>query len=149
MTTTDNLSERILIFDPDLHFIDLTLELAAKGEGQVEPNPMGGAVVVKNGVIVGRGFHRYDGVKHAEVLALEEAGQNPVEFLSRHQHGDWGTVPEEDKKENEFSILNDLRILSAYLLNTGTKIWIITEADRVRPFGWHNTVGRSPPRSVR
>ena len=75
MTTTDNLSERILIIDPDLHFIDLTLELAAKGEGQVEPNPMVGAVVVKNGVIVGRGFHRYDGVKHAEVLALEEAGQ--------------------------------------------------------------------------
>ena len=75
MTTTDNQSERILIFDPDLHFIDLTLELAAKGEGQVEPNPMVGALVVKNGVIVGRGFHRYDGVKHAEVLALEEAGQ--------------------------------------------------------------------------
>src|ERR1044072_2922661 len=75
MKTTDNLSDRILIIDPDLHFIDLTLELAAKGEGQVEPNPMVGAVVVKNGVIVGRGFHRYDGVKHAEVLALEEAGQ--------------------------------------------------------------------------
>src|ERR1044072_2580681 len=59
----------------DLYFLDLALPLAAKGEGQVEPNPMVGAVVVKNGVIVGRGFHRYDGVKHAEVLALEEAGQ--------------------------------------------------------------------------
>jgi len=35
MTTTDNVSERILIIDPDLHFIDLTLELAAKGEGQI------------------------------------------------------------------------------------------------------------------
>jgi len=75
MKTTDNLSDRILIIDPDLHFIDLTLELAAKGEGQVKPNPMVGALVVKDGVIVGQGFHRYDGVKHAEVLALEEAGQ--------------------------------------------------------------------------
>src|SRR5262245_66160592 len=58
----------------DLYFLDLTLALAAKGEGQVEPNPLVGAVVVNNGVIVGQGFHRYEGVKHAEVLALEEAG---------------------------------------------------------------------------
>jgi diaminohydroxyphosphoribosylaminopyrimidine deaminase/5-amino-6-(5-phosphoribosylamino)uracil reductase len=60
----------------DLYFLDLTLALASRGEGQVKPNPMVGAVVVKNGVIVGRGFHRYEGVKHAEVLALEEAGDN-------------------------------------------------------------------------
>ena len=62
--------------------------------------------------------------------ALEDAGQNAVEFLSRHQHGDWGDLCEEDKKENEFSILNNLRILSAYTLKAGVKIWIITEADR-------------------
>jgi len=62
--------------------------------------------------------------------ALEEAGQNPVQFLSRHQHGDWGNLDEEDEKENEFSVLNDLRILSAYTLTTGVKIWLITEADR-------------------
>jgi diaminohydroxyphosphoribosylaminopyrimidine deaminase/5-amino-6-(5-phosphoribosylamino)uracil reductase len=59
--------------EDDPHFLDLTLALAAKGEGQVKPNPMVGAVVVKNGLIVGEGFHRYAGVKHAEVLALEEA----------------------------------------------------------------------------
>jgi pyrimidine deaminase RibD-like protein len=59
----------------DLYFLDLALALAAKGEGQVEPNPLVGAVVVKNGMIVGQGFHRYEGVKHAEVLALEAAGQ--------------------------------------------------------------------------
>jgi len=77
MTTTDNLSERIRspIIDPDRHFIDLALALAAKGEGRVKPNPLVGAVVVKNGIIVGHGFHRYEGVKHAEVLALEDAGQ--------------------------------------------------------------------------
>ena len=60
----------------DLYFLDLALALAAKGEGQVRPNPMVGALVVKNDIIVGKGFHRYEGVKHAEVLALEEAGQH-------------------------------------------------------------------------
>ena len=60
--------------EQDLHFLDLTLALASKGEGQVKPNPLVGAVVVKNGVVIGQGFHRYEGIKHAEVLALEEAG---------------------------------------------------------------------------
>ena len=64
------------------------------------------------------------------LAALSQANQNPVEFLSRHQLGDWGEVPTEDKKENDFSVLNGLRILSAYTLTTGVKIWIITEADR-------------------
>ena len=59
----------------DLYFLGLALALAAKGEGQVRPNPLVGALVVKNGTVVGRGFHRYEGIKHAEVLALEEAGQ--------------------------------------------------------------------------
>ena len=59
----------------DLYFLDRTLALAAKGEGQVTPNPLVGAIVVKNGIVVGQGFHRYEGVKHAEVLALEEAGE--------------------------------------------------------------------------
>jgi len=67
-------SEFIMIREHDLHFLDLTLSLAAKGEGQVSPNPMVGAVVVNNGIIVGKGFHLYEGVKHAEVLALEQAG---------------------------------------------------------------------------
>src|SRR6266699_7252431 len=60
--------------DLDLYFLDLALSLAAKGEGQVKPNPLVGAVIVKDGVIVGQGFHRYEGVKHAEVLDLEQAG---------------------------------------------------------------------------
>lgn len=59
----------------DLYFLDLALALAAKGTGQVKPNPLVGALVVKNGVIVGQGFHTYEGVKHAEVLALEQAGE--------------------------------------------------------------------------
>jgi diaminohydroxyphosphoribosylaminopyrimidine deaminase / 5-amino-6-(5-phosphoribosylamino)uracil reductase len=61
--------------DLDFCFLDLALALAAKGEGQVKPNPLVGTVIVKDGVIVGQGFHRYDRVKHAEVLALEQAGK--------------------------------------------------------------------------
>ncbi len=61
--------------DLDFCFLGLALALAAKGEGQVKPNPLVGSVIVKNGVIVGQGFHRYDRVKHAEVLALEQAGR--------------------------------------------------------------------------
>jgi diaminohydroxyphosphoribosylaminopyrimidine deaminase / 5-amino-6-(5-phosphoribosylamino)uracil reductase len=52
----------------------IALELAAQGRGLVSPNPMVGSVVVRDGRIVGRGFHRYDEMKHAEVWALEEAG---------------------------------------------------------------------------
>jgi diaminohydroxyphosphoribosylaminopyrimidine deaminase / 5-amino-6-(5-phosphoribosylamino)uracil reductase len=74
ITQTLLLSNSISRRQDDLYFLDLTLALAGKGEGQVRPNPLVGAVVVKNGVIVGQGFHRYAGVKHAEVLALEEAG---------------------------------------------------------------------------
>ena len=59
----------------DLSFLDLALALAAKGEGKVRPNPLVGTVIVKDGVIVGQGFHRFDRVKHAEVLALEQAGR--------------------------------------------------------------------------
>jgi hypothetical protein len=62
--------------------------------------------------------------------ALEEANQNPFEFLARHQAGDWGEICEQDKRENEFSVLNGFRILSAYRTRNDVKIWVITEADR-------------------
>jgi hypothetical protein len=62
--------------------------------------------------------------------ALEEACESALGYLSRHAMRDWGEIPPEDWEENEFSIRNELRILSAYTLRNGTKIWIITEADR-------------------
>ncbi len=51
------------------------LRLARRGAGRVSPNPMVGAVVVKDGRILGRGYHREFGSPHAEVVALEEAGK--------------------------------------------------------------------------
>jgi hypothetical protein len=49
--------------------------------------------------------------------------------LARHVEGDWGDLCEEDKKENELSLREGFRLLSAYK-NDEHKIWIITEADR-------------------
>jgi diaminohydroxyphosphoribosylaminopyrimidine deaminase/5-amino-6-(5-phosphoribosylamino)uracil reductase len=50
------------------------LELAASARGEASPNPLVGAVVIRDGQIVGQGVHRYTQVTHAEVLALEDAG---------------------------------------------------------------------------
>ncbi|BDU51365.1 bifunctional diaminohydroxyphosphoribosylaminopyrimidine deaminase/5-amino-6-(5-phosphoribosylamino)uracil reductase RibD [Haliovirga abyssi] len=60
----------------DEKYMSIAIELAKKGEGGVNPNPLVGAVVVKNGEIIGRGYHQYFGGPHAEVYALEEAGEN-------------------------------------------------------------------------
>jgi len=53
----------------------LALRLAAKGKGRTSPNPPVGAVVVKGGRIIGRGYHRAAGLPHAEVEALRAAGK--------------------------------------------------------------------------
>jgi len=53
-----------------------------------------------------------------------------MEFLQRHAAGDWGEVDAHDKTKNEYSLQHGFRLLSAYRLADGTKIWIITEADR-------------------
>jgi len=62
--------------------------------------------------------------------ALLAAGQEPTEFIWRHISGDWGDLDEADKAENELSLKEGFRILSAYRLKTGVKVWVITEADR-------------------
>ncbi len=50
--------------------------------------------------------------------------------LRRHARGDWGELCEEDKAENELSLREGFRLLSAYHDRNGVKFWIITEADR-------------------
>ncbi len=55
--------------------MDVALELAAQGEALASPNPLVGAVLVRGEEEVARAFHTYDGLKHAEVLALEAAGE--------------------------------------------------------------------------
>lgn len=55
-------------------YMKMCFDLALKGAGYVSPNPMVGAVLVKNGKIVGKGYHRYFGGAHAEVNAINSAG---------------------------------------------------------------------------
>ena len=61
---------------------------------------------------------------------LEESNQTANEFFARHQTGDWGLVCADDRRENDFSVKEGFRILSAYKTSKGEKLWIITEADR-------------------
>lgn len=58
-----------------IYFMSLAMKLALKAKGMTSPNPLVGALVVKNGRIIGRGFHKKAGFAHAEVVALDEAGE--------------------------------------------------------------------------
>jgi hypothetical protein len=62
--------------------------------------------------------------------ALEIAGETAIQFLRRHMSCDWGEISEDDAQENELSLGEGYRLLSAYRTVKGQKIWIITEADR-------------------
>jgi hypothetical protein len=53
-----------------------------------------------------------------------------TDSMGRHSRGDWGKLSEEDKAENELSLKEGFRLLSAYETVGLPKIWIITEADR-------------------
>lgn len=59
----------------DRYYMQMALELAARGTGYTSPNPLVGAVVVKNGRVLGRGYHERFGEAHAEVNALREAAE--------------------------------------------------------------------------
>jgi pilus assembly protein CpaF len=53
------------------------------------------------------------------LAVLKKAGQQPCEFLTRHVHREWGDVPDEDRRENEYSLEHGFRLLSAYKTNAG------------------------------
>ncbi|MEJ7709273.1 MAG: bifunctional diaminohydroxyphosphoribosylaminopyrimidine deaminase/5-amino-6-(5-phosphoribosylamino)uracil reductase RibD [Pyrinomonadaceae bacterium] len=73
------------------------LELAARGRGQVSPSPLVGCVVVgPKGDVVGEGFYLYEKVKHAETLALEQAGERAgggTAYVSLEPHAHHGRTP--------------------------------------------------------
>ncbi len=62
--------------------------------------------------------------------ALNIARQTPGEFLQRQPIPNRLLSDAHDRRENELGVTNNLRVLSSYILCTGEKIWIITEADR-------------------
>ncbi len=64
------------------------------------------------------------------LTALVEAGQNAMHFLARHLRGDWGDLDSTDRQANDHALTHHGRLLSAYTLSTGERLWIITEWDR-------------------
>lgn len=63
------------------------------------------------------------------LAAIADANQNPLPFLFRHAAGDWCQLDQFDMRANAEALKRDSRILSAYVLPTGVKMWIITEAE--------------------
>lgn len=64
------------------------------------------------------------------LAAFQASGDDPLAFLVKHISGDWGDLSPEDTRENELSLAHGFRLLSSYTLSDGTRIWVITEADR-------------------
>jgi hypothetical protein len=60
--------------------------------------------------------------------ALAATGESPWAFITRHAKGDWGIVGAGDAAANDEALKDGSRLLSAYHLKDGTKIWVITEA---------------------
>lgn len=65
----------------DRMYMKMAIELAKRGDGFVSPNPLVGAVIVKNGEIIGKGFHARFGENHAEINALEDARKNNSDVI--------------------------------------------------------------------
>jgi hypothetical protein len=65
------------------------------------------------------------------LAALAAAGTTPLPYLQRHAAGDWGDVDGDDQRANDRALRVGERLFSAYHLPDATRIWIITEADRV------------------
>jgi len=65
----------LIFLRTDEYYMRKALELAKRGEGYTSPNPMVGALIVKNGEIISSGYHKYFGGPHAEINALKDAGR--------------------------------------------------------------------------
>lgn len=64
--------------DEDIHYMKMAVSLAGKGAGHVSPNPMVGAVIVKDGRVISRGWHKVFGGLHAETDALASCAESPA-----------------------------------------------------------------------
>lgn len=77
-------------------YMEMALNLAVKAEGKTYPNPMVGAVVIKNGKIIGKGYHKKFGKDHAEVMAIKDAHKdccNATMFVTLEPCNHYGKTP--------------------------------------------------------
>ncbi len=77
-------------------YIELAIKLAEKGKGYTSPNPLVGALVVKRGQIVGKGYHKKCGCDHAEVIAIKDAGKKAMGgtlYVTLEPCSHWGKTP--------------------------------------------------------
>ena len=80
----------------DMEYMQRAVELAKKGIGRVNPNPLVGAVVVKNGTVIGEGYHQEYGGPHAEVNAfssLTESAENATMYVTLEPCSHFGQTP--------------------------------------------------------
>ena len=80
----------------DLVFLEMAYGLAEKAKGWSSPNPYVGAVIVKNGTIIGTGYHEKPGKPHAEIIALKKAGtqaRNATAYITLEPCVHWGRTP--------------------------------------------------------
>ena len=61
--------------------------------------------------------------------AFARNNTNGLEYLQRHARGDWGDLCDEDKRVNKAALKSGARLMSAYTLADGTRLWIITDAE--------------------
>ncbi len=84
----------------DAEFLSLAIDEARLGLGETSPNPAVGALIVQGSEVLGRGYHTWAGVKHAEIVALEQAGERArgatlyVTLEPCHHHGRSGPCTE-------------------------------------------------------
>ena len=91
----------------DQHFMQMALDLAVKGEGFTSPNPLVGAVLVKDGQVVGSGYHEVIGGPHAEVNAIDAAGDRAAGatlYVTLEPCNHTGRTPPCTRKILEFGI---------------------------------------------
>ncbi len=80
----------------DEFYMKRALKLAGKGEGHVSPNPMVGAVIVKDGRIIGEGYHKKFGENHAEINAINSASETikgSTVYVTLEPCSHWGKTP--------------------------------------------------------
>ena len=106
---------------PDEKYMRMALRLAEKAKGRTSPNPMVGALLVKNGRVITEGYHRKAGTPHAEALAIENAGDMAHGYIN---------------PAGEYAMAPWTRVIEASRYSEGLALMTIAKSwyERLNPF---------------